>query len=107
MSDFKPGDLVWWWDTMSGRAGGPVSGVVLEVQAAFSSPILAPTVNEVHYDVLTGGRRRRLACSRLKRTREDCKWPALITDDIVSAQPMTAPVSEGLFEWKRMGEGDE
>ena len=92
---------------MSGRAGGPVSGVVLEVQAAFSSPILAPTVNEVHYDVLTGGRRRRLACSRLKRTREDCKWPALITDDIVSAQPMTAPVSEGLFEWKRMGEGDE
>lgn len=104
MSGFKPGELVWWWDT---TAGQPASGIVLEAQEAFSSPILVPRDPLIQYAVLTNGRRRLLSEDLLKRSREDCKWPALFTEDIASAQPMTAPVSEGLFEWKRKGEDDE
>ena len=89
---------------MSGRTGGPTSGIVLEVQEADG----VSTPQSPHqYVVLTDGQRMFLRSDRLKRSREDCKWPALVTDDIVCAQPMTAPVSEGLFEWKRKGEDDE
>ena len=106
MSGFKLGDLVWWWDT---TAGQPASGIVLEVQEApgTTGPILVPCDSVFQYAVFTNGRRRLLSEDRLKRSREDCKWPALFTEDVVSAQPMTAPVSEGLFEWKRKGESNE
>jgi hypothetical protein len=104
MSDFKPGDLVWMWDSVAGQ---PASGIVLEVQESFSSPTLVPRDSVFQYAVLANGRRRLLCEDRLKRSREDCKWPALFTEDVVTVQPMTAPVSEGLFEWKRKGEDDE
>ena len=101
MREFSPGELVWWWSISANRA---THGIVLEVQEADG----VPTPQSPHqYVVLTDGQRRLLSPSRLKRSREDCKWLAMTSEDIVAAQPMTAPVSDGLFEWTRKREGDE
>lgn len=104
MSDFKPGELVWWWD---GADSQPTSGIVLEVHEALSSPIFASIDPLINYVVLANGRRRLLIEDRLNKSCEDCKRPTLSTEDIVSAQPMATPSSKSLFKWKRKGESNE
>jgi hypothetical protein len=109
MSNFKLGDIVWWWDN---AAGQPRSGIVLEVQEVSNyNPTLTVLDPLIQYTVFTNGRRRLLIEGHLKRSLEDCKRSALFVDDIVPAQLMTAPA-----EWvclnvclneKKKGEDNE